>query len=104
MGADYVTFGHVFETQTHPGVPGRGVVALEKIVLALDIPVLAIGGITATNVADVLSTACAGIAVSSAVLQAPSPADAVTALRAAITRSDHAPGREMSPIHREKGT
>lgn len=101
LGVDYLTFGHVFETRTHPGVPGRGVGALQEIVSAIDIPVLAIGGITATNVADVLWTGCAGVAVSSAVLGAPSPAHAVTALRAVIARSDHAPRRGMPPIHRE---
>lgn len=104
LGGDYITFGHVFETRTHPGVPGRGVMALKEIVSAIDIPVLAIGGINATNAADVLSTACAGIAVNSAVLGAPSPAHAVTALRAVIARSDHLPQRGMPPIHREKGT
>lgn len=101
LGVDYLTFGHVFETRTHPGVPGRGIGALQEIVSAIDIPVLAIGGITAANVADVLSTGCAGVAVSSAVLEAPSPAHAVTALRAVIGRSDHAPRRRMPPIHRE---
>lgn len=101
LGVDYLTFGHVFETRTHPGVPGRGVGALKEIVSAIDIPVLAIGGIAAANVADVLSTGCAGVAVSAAVLGAPSPAHAVTALRAVIARSDHAPRRGMPPIHRE---
>lgn len=83
-GADYVTFGHVYPTWTHEGIPARGVAALAAVVDAVDIPVLAIGGIDASRVAEVLRTGCAGIAVISAVLAADDPRAAAAELRAAL--------------------
>lgn len=82
-GADYVTFGHVFATASHPGVPPTGVAALRRAVEA-SVPVLAVGGITPENVAEVAATGCAGIAVVGAILGAPDPADAARAFRRAL--------------------
>ena len=83
-GADYLTFGNVFPTSTHPGLPPRGLDQLASIVAAVDVPVLAIGGITADNLARVLGTGCAGIAVISAILSADAPDRAAATLRAAL--------------------
>src|SRR5207302_9977593 len=41
-GADYLTFGHVFPTSSHPGLPPHGLQELREIVDAVDVPVLAI--------------------------------------------------------------
>jgi thiamine-phosphate pyrophosphorylase len=98
-GADYVTFGHVFPTTTHPGVPPRGLDELRTIVEALQVPVLAIGGITAENLEDVLATGCAGVAVISAILSDPDPSRASSRLRAALDSSSHLP-RTPFPTHR----
>ena len=83
-GADYVTFGHVFPTSTHPGVPPRGLAELHAIVEALDVPVVAIGGITTDNLDQVLATGCGGVAVISAILSSPDPCDAAARLRQAL--------------------
>jgi len=83
-GADYLTFGNVFPTSTHPGLPPRGLDQLASIVAAVDVPVLAIGGITADNLASVLGTGCAGIAVISAILSAEAPDRAAATLRTAL--------------------
>jgi thiamine-phosphate pyrophosphorylase len=91
LGADYVTFGHVFPTSTHPGLPPRGLDELAAIVSAVDIPVLAIGGITAENLETVLATGCAGVAVISAILSDPDPARAARALRLALDSSTYFP-------------
>src|SRR5205823_1458169 len=90
-GADYVTFGHVFPTTTHPGVPPRGLSQLEEIVRAVDVPVLAIGGITVENLADVLATGCAGVAVISAILSAANPSEAAASMRRALDASQYHP-------------
>jgi thiamine-phosphate pyrophosphorylase len=90
-GADYVTFGHVFPTSSHPGVPPRGLAELRQIVAAVDVPVLAIGGITAQNLADVLATGCAGIAVISSILAQPDPRAAAARLRAALDDAPYQP-------------
>ncbi|GAC1317073.1 MAG: thiamine phosphate synthase [Chloroflexota bacterium] len=90
-GADYVTFGHVFPTTSHPGLAPRGLEQLQTIVQAIAIPVLAIGGITTTNLDAVLATGCAGIAVISAILGQPEPRTAARRLRDALDNSPRSP-------------
>ena len=85
-GADYLTFGNVFATDSHPGAPAKGVVVLRTIVEMVHVPVLAIGGITPENVADVLATGCAGVAVIGAILAAADPAAAAARLRDTLHR------------------
>jgi len=100
-GADYITFGHVFPTSTHPGVPPRGLAELKAIVEAVDIPVLAIGGISVDNLDQVLSTGCAGVAVISAILSEADPCRAAANLRRALDASVHVPRRQFpSPQRR----
>jgi thiamine-phosphate pyrophosphorylase len=94
-GADYLTFGHVFPTSSHPGLPPRGLAELREIVAAVEVPVLAIGGITADNLSAVLATGCAGIAVISSILAQPDPRAAAARLRAAL---DGAPYQPRTPF------
>lgn len=61
-GADYLMYGTIFETPSKPGVTGQGLEALRRAVARFDGPVLAIGGITRSNAADVLATGAAGYA------------------------------------------
>ena len=97
-GVDYLTFGHVFPTTSHPGLPPHGLAELATIVEAVEVPVLAIGGITVANLDDVLRTGCAGIAVISAILSDPDPSRAAGRLRSALDTSKHAP-RHLFPTH-----
>lgn len=92
-GADYVTFGHVFPSNSKPNLPPRGLAFLRAVVEAVDVPVLAIGGVTAENAAQVLATGCAGIAVIRALLHAADPERAAAALREALERSGARPRR-----------
>jgi thiamine-phosphate pyrophosphorylase len=85
-GADWVVFGHVFATPSHPGELGRGPDALRAVVEAVEVPVVAIGGITAANVADVLAAGATGIAVIRAISGAADPETAALALRDALDR------------------
>ncbi|PWI56910.1 thiamine phosphate synthase [Sulfoacidibacillus thermotolerans] len=80
-GADYVTFGHVFASSSHSGIPPKGLSALYQVVEELSIPVIAIGGIDATNIASVLATGCTGVAVIGAVLESERPLAAVQTLK-----------------------
>jgi thiamine-phosphate diphosphorylase len=61
-GADFVVFGPVFPTPTHPGSPGLGLAALQEVARALAIPVLAIGGVDAARGAACLAAGAAGYA------------------------------------------
>lgn len=90
-GADYVLYGHIFETRSKPGLAPRGVQALADVVAACPVPVIAIGGIEPDNVEDVLSSGCAGIAVLSSVLLHSEPAAQIRRFRQALDRSHHIP-------------
>ena len=83
-GATWVTFGHVWETGSHPGEPGRGVEALREVAIAVEVPVIAIGGITTAQVPEALAAGASGIAVISAILAADDPAEATGTIRAAL--------------------
>lgn len=96
-GADYLTFGHVFPTTSHPGLPPRGLAELSQIVQEVEIPVLAIGGVTVDNLDDVLATGCAGIAVISAILADADPRWAAAQLRTALDNSPHQPKHIFPP-------
>jgi thiamine-phosphate diphosphorylase len=61
-GADYLLFGNVFETGSKPGKPAIGLDALADVVRATPVPVLAIGGVTAERVPEVLAAGAAGYA------------------------------------------
>jgi len=87
--ADFVMFGHVYETPSHPGQPGRGLDALREVVAAVDVPVIAIGGITMENVDDVLAAGASGIAVIRAISAADDPEAAARALRTALDQADY---------------
>lgn len=92
-GVDYVTFGHVHPTSSKPGMAPKGVRELAKIVDALDVPVLAIGGIDASNVRDALATGASGVAVISTVIAAEDPESAARELRRAMDESKSYPKR-----------
>ncbi len=67
-GADYIGFGPVFPTATKTAGKPQGVKKLEIIKKAVKIPVIAIGGITQTNIGEVIRAGADGAAVISAIL------------------------------------
>jgi thiamine-phosphate pyrophosphorylase len=84
VGADWLTFGHVFPTSSHPGEPPRGIGALREVAHAVKRPVIAIGGIGPEEVADVRAAGASGIAVISAITGAKDPGRATRELRALL--------------------
>lgn len=87
--ADYLFYGHVYTTPSHPGEPGRGVEALRDVTGRVRIPVIAIGGITPERVDDVLAAGAAGVAVIRAISGASDPEAAARELRRALDAADH---------------
>lgn len=76
-GADWVVFGPIYDTPSKRRYgPPHGLAALEKVAAAVSVPVIAIGGITPERVREVRASGARGVAVISAILGAPSPADA----------------------------
>lgn len=98
LGADLVTFGHVFASPSHPDEPPRGLDELAEVVERLRIPVLAVGGIDHRNVAGVLETGVSGIAVISAVLGHPDPAHAAGRLVELVNASPALPRRPIPTL------
>jgi len=60
-GADFVIFGPVWSTTSHPGRPAQDLEALKSVAGACTIPVIAIGGVTAERIEQV-NAVCAGYA------------------------------------------
>lgn len=81
---DYLIAGPVFETPSHADASPGGVDLIETIAAAVAVSVLAVGGITADRVPDILRAGASGVAVISAILEAPSPRDAARTLREAL--------------------
>jgi thiamine-phosphate pyrophosphorylase len=83
-GADYLGVSPVFATPTKPDAPAAaGLDGLRAIRAAVQLPLVAIGGIHAGNAAAVRAAGADGIAVVSAILTATDPCAAAQALRAA---------------------
>ena len=83
-GADYVQVGSIFASRSHPGQAPAGLGLLEAVAAAVRIPILAVGGITAANVGEVMRAGAGGSAVISTILGAPSPREAARDLARAM--------------------
>jgi thiamine-phosphate pyrophosphorylase len=62
LGADYVLFGPVFPTASHPCHAGTGLEALREVASTLSVPVVAIGGIDASRIDACREAGAAGFA------------------------------------------
>lgn len=61
-GADYVIFGPVWSSPSHPSDRPQGIRALAEVARRVQIPVLAIGGVNAERVNECLDAGAAGYA------------------------------------------
>lgn len=87
-GPGYLLVGHVFETESKPGLPGRGPgLVRETAAAAGSVPVLAIGGIDERNADAVIGAGAAGVAVRGAILHAREPEAAARSIREAVDRA-----------------
>ncbi len=69
-GADYIAVGSIFPTSSKERAKVVGLERLRQIKQAVGLPLIAIGGITEDNVAEVLAAGADSVAVISAILQA----------------------------------
>lgn len=84
-GADYIGVGPVWATPTKPGRPAVGLELVSAVAGAgLRIPWVAIGGVDAGNIAEVLAAGAAAVAVVRAVTAAADPAAAARRLHDAV--------------------
>lgn len=81
LGASYLGVGPAYATTTKDGLPEPlGPDRIGAVAGAVDLPVIAIGGITAARVPELLAAGAHGVAVVGAVSAAADPAAAVRAL------------------------
>ncbi len=83
-GADYVSIGPVFATDTKDAGPPVGTDVLRQVTAEITVPVVPIGGITPANVPEVLDVGAQRIAVCSAVFGADNPRAAAGELKRLI--------------------
>lgn len=72
-GADYIGTGAVFPTATKDDAPKITKKDLKEIVESINIPVVAIGGITLDNAHELTDTGIAGLSVVSAIMSSENP-------------------------------
>ncbi len=83
--ADFILFGPLFLTSSKVAYgPPVGLERLREVRKQVRLPILGIGGITASNAAEVIAAGANGVASISAVMTAVNPSDAVRALLHAI--------------------
>ena len=75
-GADYIAVGSMYPTLSKETAKVVGLERLRQIRQAVTLPLVAIGGITKDNAAEVLAAGADSVAVISAILQAESPEEA----------------------------
>lgn len=61
-GADFVIFGPIWHSPSHPDSEPAGVAALMSVTRALRLPVIAIGGVSEERIPQVLAAGAAGYA------------------------------------------
>jgi thiamine-phosphate pyrophosphorylase len=87
-GADYIGFGPVYPTGSKPDAgPVTGVSLLKELIDTVLIPIIAIGGVDASNTPEVMQAGAHGIAVISAVCCHEDPEGATRALFEALQAS-----------------
>ena len=72
-GADYIGTGAVFPTATKDDAPKITKKDLKEIVDSINIPVVAIGGITIENASELIDTGISGLSVVSAIVSSDDP-------------------------------
>ncbi|MBI2170633.1 MAG: thiamine phosphate synthase [Chloroflexi bacterium] len=96
-GADFLVVGAIFPTSSHPSAIPAGLLLLAQVKEAVHIPLLGIGGIDASNAAQVMAQGASGAAVISAILAQADPRAATHALKGAMVAAIH-PSRVVSSV------
>jgi len=86
-GADYIGLGPIFATATKvTALPVLGVEGVAAVRAKVKLPIVAIGGVNEENARRLIEAGADGVAVVSALMNAPDPAAAARRLRQALGR------------------
>lgn len=80
-GVDYVTAGHIFETDCKKGLAPRGLDFLHEVCESVKIPVYAIGGINAENIGQTVRAGAGGACIMSGFMKCENPVEYIKELR-----------------------
>jgi thiamine-phosphate pyrophosphorylase len=83
-GADYIAVGSIYPTISKETAKVIGLDGLHQIKQAVTLPLVAIGGITKDNAAEVIAAGASSVAIISAILQAKSPEEAARQIAARL--------------------
>ncbi len=86
-GADFLVLGTIFETASHPGGRTGGLMLVREVSARVSVPVIGIGGITASNVARLVAAGASGAAVITAISMASAPRAAASGISEAMRRA-----------------
>ncbi|WP_376796430.1 thiamine phosphate synthase [Thermogemmatispora sp.] len=91
-GADYLLAGTIFPSSSHPGEAVAGIELIRRLRACWPrVPLLAIGGVSAANAAQVIEAGADGVAVISAIYGAADVVQAVHSLRQALAAAPWPP-------------
>ena len=86
-GADFLVLGAIFETASHPGGQTGGLELVREVSARVSVPVIGIGGITASNAGGLVEAGAAGAAVITAISMARDPKAASLRLSEAMRQA-----------------
>ena len=95
--ADYLILGTIYGTASHPEGKVSGPELIEQVKARVQTPVYAIGGISASNISEVMRAGADGIAVIRAILESPDPQRAARELSDIVERH-RLKARHVRPI------
>jgi thiamine-phosphate pyrophosphorylase len=85
---DYVVAGPAYETASKPGYgPALGPAGIAALTRAAPVALVAIGGLTRDNLADLIAAGAAGVAVMGSIMRAADPIEETKALLAALAHA-----------------
>ena len=101
QGANYLLFGSVWPTPSHPNQSGAGLDVLRAVCASVSVPVFAIGGVDVANAPRCLEAGAAGVALISGIWDAPDVTARVREIRAALGEKDEPLHGHGAPLESE---
>jgi len=87
LGATYLLASHIFDTKCKVGLKPKGIKLIQDIKENVDIPVIALGGISHTNIDEVIKAGADGIAVMSYIMGSKDPYKATRILKDKLNKN-----------------
>lgn len=81
LGANYVLLSHIFPTQCKKGLKPKGLSIISESKDAIDMPIIALGGINEMNIQDIFMAGAKGAAVMSYIMASDDPYNATLTLK-----------------------